>query len=53
MELVVGDALHIGGCVLTVIDIDGDEVTFRVDDGEAERLSPAASEHSCVPRKSR
>ena len=51
MELAVGDALHIGDCVLTVIDIDGDEVAFRIDPGEAELLSPAVADRSCLPRK--
>ena len=51
LERAVGDALHIGDCVLTVIDIDGDEVAFRIDHGEAGRLSPAVTDRSCLPRK--
>lgn len=32
LELAVGDVLVIGNRTLTVIDIDGSEVHFRVDD---------------------
>lgn len=35
-ELSVGDILHIGDRTLTVIDIDGDEVSFRVDEVAAD-----------------
>lgn len=31
MELAVGDMVVVGNQVLTVIDIDGDEVSFRLD----------------------
>lgn len=34
MELAVGDVLQIGEKILTVVDIDQGEVTFRLDDGE-------------------
>jgi hypothetical protein len=48
-ELTVGDAIRIGNRVLTLIDIDGGEVAFRIDevpiesrDGDAgESFSPA------------
>lgn len=49
-ELSVGDVLHIGDTVLTVIDIDGPEVSFRMD--EADRDGVAALEAAdCLPRK--
>lgn len=32
VELAVGDVLRIGDHTLTVIDIDGSEVSFRLDD---------------------
>ncbi len=32
LELTVGDTFQVGGYVVTVIDTDGDEVSFRVDD---------------------
>jgi hypothetical protein len=31
-ELTVGDAIRIGNRVLTLIDIDGGEVAFRIDE---------------------
>jgi hypothetical protein len=31
MELSVGDVLQIGDCTVTIIDIDGPDVSFRVD----------------------
>ena len=40
VELAVGDVLIIGNRTLTVIDIEGSEVHFRVDD---EPLSPGPS----------
>ena len=32
IELSVGDVVYLGNRTLTVIDIDGDEVSFRVDE---------------------
>jgi len=31
-ELTVGDVLHVGEYVVTVVDIDGTDVSFRIDD---------------------
>lgn len=36
IELSVGDVVYIGDRTLTVIDIDGDEVSFRVDEVTAD-----------------
>ena len=35
IELSVGDVFRVGETMVTVIDIDGDEVTFRVDDDDS------------------
>ncbi len=35
-ELLVGDVVHIGEMTLTVIDIDGPDVSFRIDSHQAE-----------------
>ena len=42
IELSVGDVVYIGDRTLTVIDIDGDEVSFRVDEIAAEAQVSAA-----------
>ncbi len=34
ISLTVGDVIQLGDVTVTVIDIDGDEVTFRVDADE-------------------
>lgn len=34
IELSIGDVLQVGDCTVTVIDIDGPEVSFRVDSSE-------------------
>ena len=47
IELSVGDVVYIGDRTLTVIDIDGDEVSFRVDELSAAAQQPAAQ----PPRK--
>lgn len=50
LDLVVGDVVSVGGVTLTIIDIENDEVTFRVDDGHSaednhidDMLIPASS----------
>ena len=35
LDLSVGDVFHVGETTVTVIDIDGEEVTFRVDDASS------------------
>ena len=35
IELAVGDTLLIGNEMLTILEIDGDEITFRVDEASA------------------
>jgi hypothetical protein len=35
LELAVGDAVRVGDYLLTVVDIDGQDVGFRVDPGES------------------
>ncbi len=34
-ELAIGDTIHVGDHTLTVVDMDGAEVIFRVDDPES------------------
>ena len=34
LEVTVGDVIQIGETVLTVMDIDHGDVTFRIDDGD-------------------
>ena len=50
-ELSVGDVLHIGESQFTVLDIDGLEVSFRVDsdDNEGNQIVTGL-EPLCVPR---
>ena len=33
-DLIVGDILRVGDTIITVIDLDNGEVTFRIDEGE-------------------
>ena len=52
-ELIVGDVLHFGNVTVTVIDIDQDEVTFRIDDGDTHASVPngfAAPASGPLPR---
>lgn len=34
VELSVGQTLQVGDVLLTIVDIDGGEIHFRLDDGE-------------------
>jgi hypothetical protein len=43
-ELSVGDAIRIGNRVLTLIDIDGGEVAFRIDEVPIETRDSDAGE---------
>lgn len=47
-ELSVGDVLHIGGSQFTILDIDGLEVSFRVDSDDT-RIETGLQQ-ICVPR---
>jgi hypothetical protein len=38
LELSIGDVLQVGDCTVTVIDIEGSEVSFRVDSQESEEM---------------
>ena len=49
-ELSVGDAIRIGNRVLTLIDIEGGEVAFRIDELPIETRDSDAGE-SRVPAK--
>ena len=31
MELAVGDTLHVGNHTITILDVEGDEVSFRIE----------------------
>jgi len=48
-ELSVGDAIRIGNRVLTLIDIDGGEVAFRID--EVPETRDSDSGESFTPAK--
>ena len=38
MDLVAGESLRVGQHVVTVLDIDGDQVTFRIENLETGEL---------------
>lgn len=38
IELSIGDVLQIGGCLVTVVDIDGPEVSFRIEGGDSDQM---------------
>ncbi len=50
MNLAVGDSLQIGDRLMTVIDIDGDEVSFRIDQIELDCLETSSNRSSMRPR---
>ncbi|MBW3540982.1 MAG: hypothetical protein KY476_11985 [Planctomycetes bacterium] len=50
LELSVGDVLVIGNRTITVVDIDGPEVSFRVDDADGDEFVDAVCE-SFYPAK--
>ena len=50
-ELSIGDVLQIGDRFVTVIDIDGSEVTFRVDPADSTELSFPNAGGTSPPRK--
>lgn len=52
MELSVGDVVCLGHSVLTVVDIDGQEVSFRVDKlDDASPIVHHSAEHAAPPGK--
>ena len=42
IELSVGDVLQVGDCLVTVVDIEGPEVSFRIEGGASPELVLAA-----------
>lgn len=50
VELAVGDVVRIGDHLLTVIDIDGDDVSFRIDHLDEATL-PLEAAGAVLPRK--
>lgn len=36
LELAVGDAVQIGDCIVTVVDIEGTDISFRIDTPESD-----------------
>ena len=50
-ELSVGDVVQIGDYLVTVIDFDGPEVSFRVDPVGSEELAVDDMQSSACPRK--
>jgi len=41
LELAVGDVLRVGDTTVTVIDIENDEITFRIDDADSHDIDPS------------
>jgi hypothetical protein len=50
-ELSVGDILRIGHHVITVVDIDGQDVSFRIDSEDPAESDFDLGYRSCVPGK--
>ena len=50
-ELSVGDVLRIGDHIVTVIDIDGAETSFRIDKSETQELNLELAERTLPPLK--
>jgi hypothetical protein len=44
LELSVGDVVRIGSYTVTVIDVDGPEVSFRIDSLESDEIEIGACE---------
>ncbi len=59
MDLAVGDMVVVGNQVLTVVDIDGDEVSFRLDTAPPTELAmmketgQQPSAQSMTPRRAK
>lgn len=51
LELSVGDSVRIGDVVLTVVDIDGGDVSFRIDPQESDLYADSLEETCVRPRK--
>jgi hypothetical protein len=51
IDLAVGDVLRVGDTIVTVIDIENGEITFKIDDAETqnEKRSNGQSETVTVP----
>lgn len=52
IELSVGETFYVGGYALTVLDIDGDEIQFRIDspDDDDAAVRPAGIDRLFRPR---
>lgn len=52
IELSVGETFYVGGYALTVLDIDGDEIQFRIDspDDDDSAVRPGGIERLFRPR---
>ncbi len=51
IELQVGETVLIGDCQLTVIDVDGAEVTFRIDQLDIDELAITGASSALPPGK--
>jgi len=40
IELSIGETFYVGGYAVTVLDIEGDEIRFRIDSPEDEAAAP-------------
>lgn len=51
VELTVGDVVRIGDTVITVVDIENGEITFRIDDADSsdEDLTNDQSDNLPIP----
>lgn len=51
LELTVGDVLQIGERTVTLIDINGPEIIFRIDEADSVDFIPEQSDPVFLPRK--
>jgi len=50
IELSIGDSLQIGEHTVTIVEIEGDKVTFRVDHEEDFQLVSIEGGYETIPR---
>lgn len=50
IELSIGDSLQIGEHTMTIVDIEGDKVTFRVDHEEDFHQVSIEGRYETIPR---
>jgi len=50
VDLAVGETLHVGAWLVTIVDIDGDDVRVRVDPAGGEESDEDSGDRSPSPR---